>query len=159
MSKLDGNNRWSSKFLLPEYVQIYNARDKNEPVKPITEQEMEVACEYILLTHLLTMIDNAISDIEYAPVYVRSLVRANLSKLHQTIYKDKQVLGLKLKRSCIKVVPAEQNDDLAIYFRIYCRGYQEKFPITREYARAEMQVRLTRYNNLLIDHLKKFQKG
>lgn len=158
MSKLDGNNRWSSKFTLTEYVEMYKTKDKQNPPKPLSEQEMEKARDFILLSHLLTMIDNAIDNLQYSTPYVRRLYMAVTMKLHEMINSDKRSLGLELTRGGVKVVPEEQGDDLAIYYRIHCRGYEERFPITREYARAEMQVRLTQYNQRIIAYLKKYQK-
>jgi hypothetical protein len=60
------------------------------------------------------------------------------------IHKDMTLLRQELSRRKIKVVDDGQVD-LIIYYKILCRGYEERFGIMRDVVRSEISVRLTNY--------------
>lgn len=51
-----------------------------------------------------------------------------------------------LSKKNIKVLTDEQVD-LVVYYKIVCRGYEERFGIVRDIMRSEISVRLTKYIN------------
>jgi len=60
------------------------------------------------------------------------------------ISKDLYALRKELRQLNIKIVEDETHDDV-LYYRVYSRGYDERFGITRETLKAEISVRLAQY--------------
>ena len=44
---------------------------------------------------------------------------------------------------------ADEQDEFITYYKILCRGYQERFGLTRDVMRIEISLRLTKYTNEL----------
>jgi len=144
MSKLDANNRWGGKMLLTEHQEQYDLRhDLNKTGRP-TSEELEMIRDLILFPHLITMTQKSIEDIGFAKITLKGVVIRCLEVIMFRISDDYYALKRELKHRNIRVSEEETNDGI-LYYRYFCRGYEEKFGIVRETLRTEMSMRLTRY--------------
>lgn len=77
--------------------------------------------------------------------------------IQRRITQDAYQLRKELKQRNIKVVIDEQEEFL-VYHKIFCRGRQERFGLTRDVMHTEISLRLTSYTaelgESLKDHLK-----
>lgn len=151
MTKLDGNERWQQKMLLTEHVEQY--QDGEQPEKPrnrLNADERTMVRDLILLPYIDTMVGKSILEIERGQnVLQRAYLLAGRA-IQKRVMKDIYELRKELKKRNIKVVEAEIEDFL-IYHTIFCRGYQERFGITRDELRTQISLRLTRYTSELGD--------
>ncbi|KIL40479.1 hypothetical protein SD70_12915 [Gordoniibacillus kamchatkensis] len=154
MSKLDGNERWKSKMLLTEHQEQYEARNNPKKQGHPTPEELTMVRDYVLLPHMLTMIQKSIDDIRNTPNLLNRLYMTAAQVLMNKISQDMYDLKRELSRRNIKVLNDEQID-LVVYYNYSCRGYKERFAIVREVARAEISVRLTQY----LEELSKLMKS
>lgn len=143
MSKLEGNERWKTKMLLTEHQEQYDHRwDRHS--KRMTEEEIGMVQDYLILPHMLTMVNNSIEDVKHSSSYMNRLFLAASYKLYELIERDKRRLKRELDQRNIRIM-ADEQVDLVIYHRIRCRGYEDKFGIVREVMRARIRVKMTEY--------------
>jgi hypothetical protein len=154
VSKLDGNERWKSKMLLTEHQEQYDARKDPKKQGHPTPEELTMVRDYVLLPHMLTMIQKSIDDIRNVPNLLNKLYVTAAQVLMNKISQDMYDLKRELSRRNIKVLNDEQVD-LVVYYKYNCRGYEERLGMVREVARAEISVRLTKY----LDELSRLIKG
>lgn len=144
MSKLDGNGRWQTKMIMPEYAEQYEARGMTvKPSRP-SQEEYEMARDSIILPHMLTMVETSIADIQNSTNVLKRLHVAAGQAVSRQIHKDMQELRRELRQRNIKVIPDEQVD-LVVYHKLIYRGYEERFGIVRDVLRSEISLRLTKY--------------
>jgi len=145
MSKLDGNKRWqSSKMLLTEHQEQYDAR-RNKPASGrATTAELTMIRDVIMYPHLLTLCDRALEDVGRSSNVFKRHFAKYLQLIIAAISKDLYALRKNLRQLNIKVAEDETYEGI-LYYRYYCRGYEDRFGITRETLRAEISVRLTQY--------------
>jgi hypothetical protein len=157
MSKLDGNERWKSKMLLTEHVEQYEQRHNSNEGKIITAEERTMIRDYILLPHMEKMVQKSIVDVEYSTNILKRLYLIAGQKILDQIVKDLYRLRRELKKRNIKILTEEQLD-LVVYHRYYCRGYEERFGMTRDVMRSEISLQLTKYTSGLAMFLKEYPK-
>ncbi len=158
MSKLDGNNRWGGKMLLTEHQEQYDQRhDVKQVGRPIPE-ELEMIRDLVMFPQLITMVQKSIEDMGYAKIALKSVIIRCLEIIMFQISDDYYALRRELKNRNIKVTEEETNDGI-LYYRYFCRGYEEKFGIVRETLRTEMSTRLTKYTTDIGQALKKSNGG
>ncbi|BBH20374.1 hypothetical protein Back11_17190 [Paenibacillus baekrokdamisoli] len=157
MSKLDGNERWKSKMLLTEHVEQYEQQHASKESKIITTEERTMIRDYILLPHMEKMVQKSITDVEYSTNILKRLYFLAGQKILDQIVKDLYRLRRELKKRNIKILTEEQSD-LIVYHRYYCRGYEERFGMTRDVMRSEISVQLTKYSSGLATLLKEYPK-
>ncbi|RCX23084.1 hypothetical protein DFP94_101676 [Fontibacillus phaseoli] len=157
MSKLDGNDRWKSKMLLTEHAEKYEEQHRFNESRIITSEERSLLRDYILLPHMEKMVQKSISDIEYSSNILKRLHLMVSQYVLNRIIRDSYKLRRELKQRSIKILSEEQAD-LVVYYRYYCRGYEERFGMTRDVMRSEISLRLTKYMSelgvLLKEHAK-----
>lgn len=110
----------------------------------LTPEEREMVRDLILLPYIDTMVSKGLKEIEMSGNVLR---RANVTAgryIQKRIIQDVYQLRRELKQRNIKVVEDTQ-DDFVTYNMIYCRGYQERFGLTRDVMRTEISLRLTQY--------------
>jgi len=148
MSKLDGNERWNSKMLLTEHQEKYDDRreeNKQEEKKQSPRmEELTLIRDYILLPHLLTMVQRDMDEINRSHMLLKKMYQDVTQTLMNRISKDAHSLRQELSRRSIKIVADEQVDSV-LYYSYVCRGYEHKFAIVRDVMRAEMRLKLTAY--------------
>ncbi len=144
MSKLDGNERWKSKMLLTEHAEQYEDQHRSNESKIITMEERRILRDYILLPHMEKMVQKSIADVEYSTnILKRPHLMASQYILNRIIG-DSYKLRRELKQRNIRILSEEQAD-MVVYYRYYCRGYEERFGMTRDVMRSEISLRLTKY--------------
>jgi len=143
MSKLEGNERWKTKMLLTEHQEQYDDRGERHS-KRMTEEEIGMVQDYLILPYMLTMVSNSIEDVKRSTSYMNRLFLAAGYKLYELIERDKRRLKRELDRRNIRVA-ADEQVDLVIYHRVHCRGYEDKFGMVREVMRARIRVKMTEY--------------
>jgi hypothetical protein len=144
MSKLDGNGRWQSKMTLTEHVEQYEQRHEPKASNRPTQEEYTLVRDYILLPHMLTMVERSIEDIKHSSNVLKRLYVTAAHAIMNRISKDMYALRRELSKRNIKVLDDEQVD-MVIYHKLICRGYEARFGMVRDVMRAEISVRLTRY--------------
>lgn len=148
MSKLDGNERWKSKMLLTEHSEQYDQRHHHKLVGRPTPEELTKIRDYIMLPHMITMIKKCIDDTAYSHIALKGVVARCLEVMMFRVSDDYYVLKKELNNHNIKVV-SEETDNGILYFRYFCRGYEERFGIVREALRSEISIRMTQYTDEL----------
>jgi len=147
MTKLDGNLRWeSSRIILPEHREALIERKQPQPVirEAPRKEELELIKDYVLLPMLLTFTTNGRVKAEKIKHIMQELFVMAIDTLSDRISSDLTLVRKSLRASSIKVWEDEQIDG-TMWYRYVCRGYEDRFPITRELARTEMSVRLGKY--------------
>lgn len=153
MSKLDGNERWKSKMLLTEHQEQYEHRnDAAKSNKRPTEDELKMIRDYIILPHMLTMVQKSIVDIENSSNLLKQLYLAAGKEVMDKISRDLYNIRRELSRRNIKIINDEQVD-LVVYHRFVCRGYEDRFGMVREVMRSEISVRLSKYVKEIVGRL------
>ncbi|WP_342421328.1 hypothetical protein [Paenibacillus sp. FSL E2-0178] len=144
MSKLNGNERWKTKMLMSEHVDQFEEKQEDTVRKMITVEERTMVRDLILLPYIDTMVSRSLKEIELSSsILKRAFVIAGQA-IQRRIMQDTYQLQKELKQRNIKVLPDEQEEFL-VYHKIFCRGYQERFGLTRDVMRTEISLRLTRY--------------
>ncbi|MFD2116304.1 hypothetical protein ACFSTH_08545 [Paenibacillus yanchengensis] len=159
MTKLDGNERWKGKMLLTEHQEQYDQRQviKSAAGRP-TSEELDMIRDLVVLPHLITMIQKSLEDMAFSKITLKGVVIRCLEVIMFKITDDYYVLKRELKQRNIKVSDEETNDGI-LYYRYYCRGYEEKFGIVRETLRSDVTLKLTKYTNDIGKLLKQVNKG
>ncbi|AIQ43147.1 hypothetical protein [Paenibacillus sp. FSL R5-0912] len=157
MSKLNGNERWKTKMLMSEHVDQFEEKQEDTVRKMITVEERTMVRDLILLPYIDTMVSRSLKEIELSgSILKRAFVIAGQA-IQRRIMQDTYQLQKELKQRNIKVLPDEQEEFL-VYHKIFCRGYQERFGLTRDVMRTEISLRLTKYTAELGAALKDYQK-
>jgi len=154
MSKLDGNNRWGGKMLLTEHQEQYDQRLDAKPIGRPSPDELEMIRDLIMFPQLITMVQKSIEDMGFAKIALKGVIVRCLEIIMFRISDDYYALKRELKNRNIRVHEEETNDGI-LYYRYFCRGYEEQFGIVRETLRTEMSTRLTKYTNDIGQALKK----
>ncbi|PYI54313.1 hypothetical protein [Paenibacillus flagellatus] len=145
MSKLDGNERWKSKMLLTEHQEQYEQRnDSKTSRKQPTEEELTMIRDYVLLPHMLSMVQKSIDDIGHHSNLLKQLYVMAGQAVMNKISEDLYGLRRELSRRNIKIINDEQVD-LIVYHRFICRGYEDRFGMVRDVMRSEIGIRLAKY--------------
>ena len=144
-------------MLMTEHVQQYEQKQGTEGRKMITVEERTMVRDLILLPYIDTMVSRSLKEIELSSsILKRAFVIAGQA-IQRRIMQDTYQLQKELKQRNIKVLPDEQEEFL-VYHKIFCRGYQERFGLTRDVMRTEISLRLTKYTAELGAALKDHQK-
>lgn len=115
------------------------------PIEATTTEELELIRDYILMPHIMTMLDDERQSIERAGGI---LMRAKLSvhgAILDRVLKENRAIRQELKQRGIEVYNEEYDGEFIYYYKYVVRGYDDTFPITREAMKAAIQLRLTRY--------------
>ncbi|WP_138493097.1 hypothetical protein [Paenibacillus pinistramenti] len=153
MSKLDGNERWKSKMLLTEHQEQYdNRHGAGIPAARPTEEEMIMIRDSILLPYMLSMVEKSIDDIEYRSNLLKPLYLTAGKVVRSRISEDLYGLRRELSKRNIRVIRDVQ-EDMVVYHRFICRGYEDRFGIVRDVIRSEISVRLSRYIKEIAERL------
>lgn len=100
--------------------------------------------DYILLPYMLTMVQKSVDDIERSSNLLKQLYLAVGQAVMNKISKDMRDIKRELTKRNIKIV-SDEHADLVVYHRFLCRGYEERFGMTRDVMRSEISIRLGAY--------------
>lgn len=144
-------------MLMSEHVDQFEEKQEDTVRKMITVEERTMVRDLILLPYIDTMVSRSLKEIELSgSILKRAFVIAGQA-IQRRIMQDTYQLQKELKQRNIKVLPDEQEEFL-VYHKIFCRGYQERFGLTRDVMRTEISLRLTKYTAELGAALKDYQK-
>ncbi|WP_405174793.1 hypothetical protein MHI27_22990 [Paenibacillus sp. FSL H8-0261] len=157
MSKLEGNERWKTKMIMTEHVEQYEEQQRENPDKMITMEERTMVRDLILLPYIDTMVSKSLKEIEPSSNILKRAYLMAGQAIQRRIMQDIYRLQKELKQRNIRVL-ADEQEEFLVYYKIFCRGYQERFGLTRDVMRTEISLRLTKYTAelgaILKDHLK-----
>jgi hypothetical protein len=149
--KLEGNGRWeSSRMMLPEHREQYLERIK--PVKasgsvivPLRE-EIELIRDYVLLPMVLSIVEKNRKDIELSFYSMKQLYVEASHVLMRHIHNDLNSVHKTLREKNIRVFLEEcDNEHGMLHYKFICRGYEDRFSMIREVARADISTRISKY--------------
>lgn len=110
-------------------------------MQPINMEERGLVVDCIYLGFMLQMMDQERKKLvnDRHPLLNTFLMvnDAMIYKLHKELVNKKKQLkevGIRYEEGV--------NNDFSLQFRIWCRGYETPFGITREHAKSELSVRL-----------------
>lgn len=106
--------------------------------------DVELIRDYILLPHMMTMVERSRQEIESSSNTLRDLMSRVLIVMLDTINAELLKIRIAMSKSNIKVWDDEHAGDV-LYYRYKCRGYEERFGMMREVMRSEISVRLAKY--------------
>lgn len=144
MSKLDGNERWKTKMIMTEHVEQYEEQQRDNGAKMITIDERTMIRDIILLPYIDTMVSKSLKEIEHSSNILKRAYLMAGQTIQRRIMQDTYHLQKELKQRNIRVL-ADEQEEFLVYYKIYCRGYQERFGLTRDVMRSEISLRLTKY--------------
>jgi adenosyl cobinamide kinase/adenosyl cobinamide phosphate guanylyltransferase len=136
MSKLDGNGRWGGKMLLTEHQEQYEQRNRTAAGKA-TAEELRLIRDSVLLPHLMTMVQKSLDEISRSQISMHNVMTRFMRVLLDRVSLETFNNRRELKKRNIKILSDETQDDI-VYNRYVCRGYEDKFGMTREVMRAEI---------------------
>lgn len=115
----------------------------NKPNR-ITLEELELVRDYIVLLAMLTIVERSREEVEFSPISLKSVYLVVNSALQDRIHSDLATVKRKLRTSEIKVWEDER-DELIIRYRYVCRGYEDRFGMTREVIKSQISMRMGHY--------------
>lgn len=126
----------------------------DKPVgKMLTDLERIMIRDLILLPYIDTMVAKSMKEIELSSNVLSRAYLTTGRYIQKRIIQDVYNLRRELKQRDIKVLEDTQ-DDFITYSKVFFRGYQERFGMTRDVMRTEISLRLTQYTADLGDALK-----
>jgi hypothetical protein len=158
MSKLNGNERWKTKMLMSEHVDQFEEKQEDTVRKMITVEERTMVRDLILLPYIDTMVSKSLKEIEHSGNILKRAFLMAGQAIQRRIMQDTYQLQKELKQRNIRVL-ADEQEEFLVYYKIFCRGYQERFGLTRDVMRTEISLRLTKYTAELGAALKDHQQS
>lgn len=159
--KLTGNGRWeSSRMMLPEHREVLEERShpgsletKNAQVP--TREELEMIRDAVLLPVLLTMIEKNGKEITLSVNPLRKLYAVATLALMNRVHSELAAVNRELRNRKIKIFK-DDREDTDLHFRYICRGYEDRFSIMRDVARASISMKIGQHiQNISADLNKK----
>ncbi|CAG7654891.1 hypothetical protein ACFQI7_23155 [Paenibacillus allorhizosphaerae] len=158
MSKLTDNLRWeSSRMMLPQHKEALIER-QNPPSETVraqvpTREELEMIRDSVLLPIMLTMVEKNGKDMQLSTSSIRKLYVAATQVLMDRIHFELAAINKELRAKKIKVFKDDQ-EDTDLHYKYICRGYENKFAIMRDVARANISVKLGEHIQRMIEDMK-----
>ncbi|MEC0227050.1 hypothetical protein [Paenibacillus alba] len=113
-----------------------------------TKEELEAIRDFVLLPMLLSIVEKNKQEIERTSYSMRTIFVKAANIIQNLITNDIQAVRKLLKERNIKVFEDEMID-LNLRYNYICRGYEDKFVLVRDVARAELMRRLGKYSEFL----------
>ncbi|NEW05482.1 hypothetical protein GK047_05550 [Paenibacillus sp. SYP-B3998] len=149
--KLEGNGLWeSSRMMLPQHREALQNQRNDRPTPPSkpTPEDIGIMKDYVLLPVMHGIIKKKANEIENSSTMLRALYAKVAHALAAHMLTDLAEIKNRMSVKSIQVFEQEKNDRV-IHYRYICRGYEDTFAMAKDYMRAEISVRTSRY----IDHL------
>ncbi|WP_178382397.1 hypothetical protein, partial [Paenibacillus sp. P3E] len=110
----------------------------------ITIDERTMVRDLILLPYIDTMVGKSLKEIENSGNILKRAYLMAGQTIQRRIMQDTYQLQKELKQRNIRVL-ADEQEEFLVYYKIFCRGYQERYGLTRDVMRTEISLRLTKY--------------
>lgn len=137
-------------MLLTDHVDQYEQEIKEEGTirKMLTNEERTMIRDLILLPHIDTMVSKSLKELEHSGSILKRAYRLAGEAIQHQIMQDTYRLHKELKQRNVRFILDEQ-DEFVTYHKIFFRGYQDRFGMTRDVMRTEISLRLTMYTTEL----------
>ncbi|MFB0841749.1 hypothetical protein [Paenibacillus oleatilyticus] len=109
-----------------------------------TREELEMIRDAVLLPVLLTMIEKNGKEITLSTNPLRKLYVAVTLALMNRVHSELAAVNRELRNRKIKVFK-DDREDTDLHFRYICRGYEDKFSIMRDVARASISTKIGKH--------------
>jgi hypothetical protein len=123
-----------------------SAETSTRPPGRATPDELEMIRDALLLPNMVIMLERQREEMEYSQHMLKPLYLKVVDALIAAVNRDLSQLRMELRRRKIKTWEGDQTD-FVLYIPFTCRGYEDRLGIVREVAKAEIQIKLTRYIN------------
>lgn len=127
--------------------------DKDDQTGRINTHEMRMLRDLLIAPYMLDLVDTHKGYSDRSGSILRVLNGLLGEMLLDIITQDVSSLRTELRRRQIKTWEMDQ-DFIALYIGYNCRGYSDKFGVTKEAARSEIRVQLGEYMGEMIRHLR-----
>lgn len=117
-----------------------------------TTEELRMIRDSIMLPYMLTMADKARQDIDRSEHMFRRHYAGMTRLIMDKITADLAELRRELRMRKIKVDEDGSSDGI-LYWKYFCRGYEERFGIVRETLRSEIAFRMGEYGDKVFHEL------
>jgi hypothetical protein len=144
-------------MLMTEHVDQFEQKQQEAVRKMITVEERTMVRDLILLPYIDTMLNKSLQEIEHSGNFLKRAYLMAGQAIQRRIMQDTYQLQKELKQRNIRVL-ADEQEEFLVYYKIFCRGYQERFGLTRDVMRTEISLRLTKYTAELGAVLKEHTK-
>ena len=115
-----------------------------KPTGIITTEERRMMRDYILLTHMLTMVQKSIDDLKFMDSIMKDTYLMCNEHIENLVLLDAKNHRLALKEQGIEVT-REEHAGFVVYYHYVCRGYTDRLGLTRDVMRSEISIRLGKY--------------
>jgi hypothetical protein len=155
--KLTGNGRWeSSRMMLPQHKEALNERHNPKPettrAQVPTREELELIRDHILLPYMLTIVERNGRELQLSTNSLQKLYMSVTTILMNRIHNDLTRVNRELRERKIKVFQDER-EDADLHYRYICRGYENKFAIMRDVARASIVIKVGEHIQRIVSDL------
>ncbi|WP_255570738.1 hypothetical protein [Cohnella sp. CFH 77786] len=133
-------------MLLTEHQEQFESRNQPKATGKATTEELTMIRDYVLLPHILTILQNSLNDVQNSTNVLKKAFIAFTQSIMNRVTKDMYEVKRELSRRNIKILNDEQAD-MIVYHRFVCRGYEDRFGMVREVMRSEITVRISKYIN------------
>jgi hypothetical protein len=129
-----------------------NPRELRRAALP-TKEELELIRDYVLLPYMLTMVEKNEKELQFTTYLLQKYYIAVTRILMDRIHKELTRVNRELREKKIKVFQDER-EDMDLHYRYICRGYEDKFAIMREVARAAITVKIGEHIKSIVSEIK-----
>jgi len=142
-------------MLMQEHVEQYEHRNEHHKSRLPETEELEMLRDYILLPHLLAMLERSRADIERSDNLLKPMYLMATDALLDRGTQEMRQLRRELAQRRIKITGEEYDGQMVYYYSYVCRGYTDQFGIVREVMRSQLSMKLGNY----LSDLKQVIKG
>lgn len=132
-------------IIIQTYVRFMGCKNMDRTAsKIITIEELTLLRDYLLLMYMKTMVQKSITDIKLSGNLLAKAYAMLGWLIEDQISKDIKTHKIELKQRGIKMFK-EEHSEMVVYFHYTCRGYTDRFGMTRDVMRTEISLKLTKY--------------
>ncbi|MEK0313754.1 hypothetical protein [Cohnella sp. 56] len=131
--------------------------DNDDQTGRLNTHEMCMLRDLLIAPYMLDLVDVHKGYADRSGAVLRKLNGLLAETLMDIITQDLSDLRTDLRSRQIKTWEMDQ-DHIALYVGYNCRGYSDKFGMTKEAARGEIRVQLGEYMGDVIQHLRVLPK-
>jgi len=124
-----------------------------------TREEVYAIRDSILLPMMLTICEKNLRELKFDRQPMTQLYVTAMQVLMDRINADLTAVKKLLRASGIKVTEDDRVAEAMIYYRFFCRGYNDIFGMTRDVVKAEISVRMGKYIGGLLQGVREGERS
>ncbi|MCM3628780.1 hypothetical protein M3194_15660 [Paenibacillus glycanilyticus] len=124
----------------------------------LTQGELNVIRQCILLPLLVHVIDKNMDDLKYSDSTFKDLYMTSTEVVLDFVNRDYLDARQQLSKAKIKLVEAKPTADYEVNYTVYFRGYQEQFRLMKNVVTAQIRIALGNYVREVGDLVKKIRR-